>query len=62
VLKVIRENESRAIFRSYNVDDRKRLAFVISAALTGLGGSTKTVVIQLASLTDAQWHVAGEVI
>ncbi len=62
VLKAIRENEPRAISLGYNVDAHKLLVFVISAALTGLAGSTKTVVFQLASLTDAHWHMSGEVI
>ena len=62
VLKAIRENEPRAISLGYNVDAHKLLAFVLSAALTGLAGSTKTVVYQLASLTDAHWHMSGEVI
>ncbi|WP_019339651.1 branched-chain amino acid ABC transporter permease [Stutzerimonas stutzeri] len=62
VLKAIRENEPRAISLGYNVDAHKLLAFIISAALTGLAGSTKTVVFQLASLTDAHWHMSGEVI
>jgi len=62
VLKAIRENEPRAISPGYNIDVRLLLAFVISAALTGLAGSTKTVVFQLTSLTDAHWHMSGEVI
>ena len=62
VLKAIRENEPRAISLGYNVDAHKLLAFVLSAALTGLAGATKTVVFQLASLTDAHWHMSGEVI
>ncbi len=62
VLKAIRENEPRAISLGYNVDAHKLIAFVLSAALTGLAGSTKTVVYQLASLTDAHWHMSGEVI
>ena len=62
VLKAIRENESRAVSLGYNVDAYKLLAFVLSAALAGLAGSTKTVVFQLASLTDAHWHMSGEVI
>lgn len=62
VLKAIRENEPRAISLGYNVNAHKLLAFVLSAALTGLAGSTKTVVFQLASLTDAHWHMSGEVI
>ena len=62
VLKAIRENEPRAVSLGYNVDAHKLLAFVISAALTGLAGATKTLVFQLASLTDAHWHMSGEVI
>ncbi|WP_290785054.1 branched-chain amino acid ABC transporter permease [Halomonas sp.] len=62
VLKAIRENEPRAVSLGYNVDAYKLLAFVISAGLAGLAGSTKTIVFQLASLTDAHWHMSGEVI
>ncbi len=35
---------------------------MLSAALAGLAGATKTVVFQLASLTDAHWHTSGEVV
>lgn len=62
VLKAIRENEPRAVSLGYNVDHYKLVAFIISAGLAGLAGSTKTVVFQLASLTDAHWHMSGEVI
>ena len=62
VLKAIRENEPRAVSLGYNVDAYKLVAFVISAGLAGLAGATKTVVFQLASLTDAHWHMSGEVI
>jgi branched-chain amino acid transport system permease protein len=62
VLKAIRENEPRAISLGYNVNDYKWLAFIISAALAGLAGSTKTLVFQLASLTDVHWHMSGEVV
>jgi branched-chain amino acid transport system permease protein len=62
VLKSIRENEPRAISLGYDVDKYKLLAFVLSAALSGLAGATKTVVFQLASLTDAHWHMSGEVV
>ncbi|MDI5986784.1 branched-chain amino acid ABC transporter permease [Halomonas sp. M4R5S39] len=62
VLKAIRENEPRAVSLGYNVDAYKLVAFVLSAGLAGLAGSTKTVVFQLASLTDAHWHMSGEVI
>ncbi len=62
VLKSIRENEPRAISLGYDVDKYKLLAFVLSAALSGLAGATKTMVFQLASLTDAYWHMSGEVV
>ncbi len=62
VLKAIRENEPRAISLGYDVDKYKLVAFVLSAALSGLAGATKTVVFQLASLTDAHWHMSGEVV
>jgi branched-chain amino acid transport system permease protein len=62
VLKAIRENESRAISLGYDVDRYKLLAFVLSAALSGLAGGTKALVFQLASLTDAHWSMSGEVV
>lgn len=62
VLKAIRENEPRAISLGYDVDKYKLLAFTLSAGLAGLAGSTKSVVFQLASLTDAHWHMSGEVV
>jgi len=62
VLKAIRENEPRAISLGYRVDQYKLLAFVLSAGLAGLAGATKAVVFQLASLTDAQWQMSGEVV
>ena len=62
VLKSIRENEPRAISLGYDVDKYKLVAFVLSAALSGLAGATKTVVFQLASLTDVYWHTSGEVV
>ncbi len=62
ILKAIRENEPRAVSLGYDVDKFKLVAFVISAALAGLAGSTKSLVFQLASLTDAHWHMSGEVI
>ena len=62
VLKAIRENEPRAISLGYDVNKYKWVAFVISAALSALAGSTKTIVFQLASLTDVHWHMSGEVI
>jgi branched-chain amino acid transport system permease protein len=62
VLQAIRENESRAVSLGYKADHYKLIAFVLSAALAGLAGSTKAVVVQLASLTDVRWTTSGEVI
>jgi branched-chain amino acid transport system permease protein len=62
VLKMIRENEPRAISLGYEVDRYKLLAFVLSAALAGLAGSLKTLVMGFATLTDVHWSMSGEVI
>jgi len=62
VLKMIRENEPRAISLGYAVDKYKLLAFVLSASLAGLAGSLKTIVMGFASLTDVHWSMSGEVI
>jgi branched-chain amino acid transport system permease protein len=62
VLKAIRENEPRAISLGYKTEHYKLMAFVLSAALSGLAGGTKAIVFQLASLTDANWPMSGEVV
>ncbi len=62
VLKAIRENEPRAVSLGYDVNRFKLMAFVLSAALAGLAGGTKSLVFQLASLTDVHWHMSGEVV
>jgi branched-chain amino acid transport system permease protein len=62
VLKAIRENEPRAISLGYKTERYKLLAFVLSATLAGLAGSTKALVVQIASLTDVNWPMSGEVV
>lgn len=62
ILKAIRENENRAISLGYRVERYKLGAFMISGALAGLAGSVKTLVFQLATLTDVGWQMSGEVI
>lgn len=62
VLKAIRENETRAISLGYKTDRYKLLAFVLSAGLAGLAGSTKAILLQIASLTDVNWPMSGEVV
>ncbi len=62
VLKAIRENEPRALSLGYDVDKYKRVAFVLSAALSGLAGALKAQSLGLATLTDVHWHQSGEVV
>jgi branched-chain amino acid transport system permease protein len=62
VLKSIRENEPRAISLGYDVNRYKLIAFTLSAGLAGLGGGLKSLVLQLASLSDVFWHTSGEAV
>jgi len=62
VLKAIRENETRAISLGYKTDRYKLVAFILSATLAGTAGATKAIVLQLASLTDVNWPMSGEVV
>ena len=62
VLKAIKENEPRAVSLGYDVDKYKLMAFVLSAALAGLAGATKTVVLGFGTLTDVHWSMSGLVV
>ncbi len=62
VLRTIRENEPRALSLGYDVDRYKLVAFVLSAAISGLAGATKALVFQSETLTDVHWHMSGEVV
>jgi branched-chain amino acid transport system permease protein len=62
VLKSIRENEPRALSLGYDVDKYKLVAFVISAALAGMAGATKSLALGIATLTDVSWQMSGEVV
>ena len=62
VLRAIRENEPRMVSLGYKPDQYKLLAFVISAALSGLAGGTKAIVFEIATLTDVHWATSGEVV
>jgi branched-chain amino acid transport system permease protein len=62
ILKAIRENETRAISLGYDTDRFKLVAFVLSAALAGLAGSLKAIVLGFATLTDVHWATSGSVI
>ena len=62
VLKAIKENEPRAISLGYDTNRFKLLAFVLSAALAGLAGSLKTLVLGFATLSDVHWSSSGHVV
>jgi branched-chain amino acid transport system permease protein len=62
VLKGIKENEPRAISLGYEVNRYKLLAFVLSAAISGLAGSLKALVLGFATLSDVHWSASGHVI
>jgi branched-chain amino acid transport system permease protein len=62
VLRAIRENEPRTVSLGYKPDHYKLIAFVLSAALSGLAGGTKAIVFEIATLTDVHWSMSGEVV
>ena len=62
VVKMICENEQRAISLGYRIEQYKLLTFVLSAGLAGLAGATKALVFNIASLTDVFWAMSGEVV
>ena len=61
-LHAIRENEVRAVSLGYRVQYYKLMAFVLSAALSGLAGGAKTLAFHFAALSDVYWHNSGQVI
>jgi branched-chain amino acid transport system permease protein len=62
VMKAIRENEPRAISLGYRVQQYKLIAFVLSAALSGVAGATSAVVFGLAALEGVSFVRSGDVI
>lgn len=62
VLAAIKENEPRAISLGYEASRFKLLAFVLSAAIAGLAGALKTLVLGFATLSDVHWSLSGSVI
>ncbi|MDA7417244.1 branched-chain amino acid ABC transporter permease [Xenophilus arseniciresistens] len=62
VLRGIKENEARALSLGYDTGRFKLLVFVISAALSGLAGSLKTLVLGFATLSDVHWTASGQVV
>ncbi|MDO4725121.1 MAG: branched-chain amino acid ABC transporter permease [Comamonadaceae bacterium] len=62
VLHGIKENEPRAISLGYDTNRFKLLVFVLSAALSGLAGALKTLVLGFATLTDVHWAMSGHAV
>jgi branched-chain amino acid transport system permease protein len=62
ILKAIRENEPRATSLGYRTDSYKLVAFIISCALAGLAGGTKSLVFGIATLTDVHYAMSGEIV
>ena len=62
VLQAIRENEPRAVSLGIAVDRYKLLAFVLSAAISGLAGALKALSLGFATLSDVSQATSGEVI
>jgi branched-chain amino acid transport system permease protein len=62
VLKAIRENEPRAVSLGYKVARYKLVAFVLSAAISGLAGALNALTLGFATLSDVSQSASGEVI
>src|SRR5690606_24336157 len=62
VLVAIRVNELRAKFVGFNVDSYNLLAFVMSAAITGLAGSLSVLGQRIASAETMSLAFSGELL
>ncbi|NDU76380.1 branched-chain amino acid ABC transporter permease [Actinomadura sp. DSM 109109] len=62
VLTSIRDNPNRARALGYSIDRYKLLAFVLSAALSGLAGGLFTVGHGFASLQGVYWTTSGQAV
>lgn len=62
LLRGIKDNEARAISLGFHTNRYKLLAFVLSAAIAGLAGSLKVLVLGFETLTDVHWSMSGTVI
>ncbi len=62
ILKAIRENEPRATSLGYRTDDYKLVAFVLSCFIAGIAGGTKSLVFGIATLTDVNYAMSGDVV
>lgn len=62
VLKAVRGSEHRAVSLGHDAARHKLTVFVISAALSGLAGAMKAIVLGFTTLTDVHWTMSGEVV
>ena len=62
VVKAIRENEPRAISLGYKSEHYKWIIFIIAAALAGVAGATKAMVMGIETLTDVGAAASGLVV
>lgn len=62
ILHSIKENEPRATSLGYDTNRFKLIVFVLSAALSGLAGALKTLVLGFATLTDVHWAMSGHAV
>ena len=62
VLKAIRDNEPRAVSLGYEINRHKLVAFILSAALSGLAGSLKALVLGFVTLSDVDQSNSGLVV
>ena len=62
VLKAIRENEPRTTSLGYKTDSYKLVAFILSCAVAGVAGGTKSIVFGIATLTDVNFPMSGDVV
>jgi branched-chain amino acid transport system permease protein len=62
VVKAIRENEPRAISLGYKAEQYKWIIFILAAALAGVAGSTKAMVMGIETLSDVGASTSGLVV
>jgi branched-chain amino acid transport system permease protein len=62
VLTAIRENEPRAVSLGYRAGTYKFVAFVLSAAVSGLAGALFVIAHRFTSLDTLDWHTSGQVV
>jgi branched-chain amino acid transport system permease protein len=62
VVKAIRENEPRAISLGYKAEQYKWIIFILAAALAGVAGATKAMVMGIVTLSDVGATTSGLVV